>query len=287
MSGNFQRGLSEALLQDLRDGPCGTVLQACKGAGLDVRLRNNYLNVYFQGRSLARIRGRRLPPARLEIHHKYLADDRLGGCAGRRMRSYCVFDLDAALAKVYAASLDIVIERARAYAGPEENVELRLLQRNDSGAVVCCFDRQIQAPGIRLDLVGLLADPEPVLVAIEVKCYPDNSIQEVPRQLNRYLEYLEILDPTRQGLRGDVARSYRTVCKQLRALGLPAPEPARISEGMPVMGLVIVSDYNPRSTLLPKAHKRAATLDRPIHLWQPANEDFLIPGPERWVRMGA
>ena len=285
MSGRFQRGLSKALLQDLLVGPCKTVFQACLGAGLDVRLRNNYLNAYFLGRSLARIRGRRLPPARLEIHHKYLVDDRLGGCVGRRTGHYCVFDLDATLARVYAANLDTLIERARAYAGPEEDVELRLLQRNDSTAFVCCFDRQILVPHTpgALDLVGLLADPEPVLVAIEVKCFPDNSIQKVPLQLNRYLE---ILDPTQQGLRDDVARSYRTVCKQLRALGLPAPEPARISEGMPVKGLVIVSDYNPRSELLPRAHKLATTLDRPIHLWQPKDGEFLIPSSERWVRMG-
>ena len=120
-------------------------------------------------------------------------------------------------------------------------------------------------------------------MAIEVKRFDDNSIQEVPRQLN---EYLELLDPAQQGLRDDVARSYRTVCGQLRALGLPAPEPARIAEGMLVRGLVIVSDYKPGSDLLPRAHALAATLDRPIHLWQPPEGDFLIPRPEQWVRMG-
>jgi len=58
------------------------------------------------------------------------------------MGSYRVFDLDAAFAKVYAASLETLIERASNYAGHEEDVELRLLQRNDSAAVVCCFDPQ-------------------------------------------------------------------------------------------------------------------------------------------------
>ena len=32
----------------------------------------NYLNLYFRGRSLARIVGRRRHPAKLEIHHKYV-----------------------------------------------------------------------------------------------------------------------------------------------------------------------------------------------------------------------
>ena len=285
MSGDFRRGLSNALLQNLLHGPCGTVLRACRSAGLDVRLRDNYLNLYFRGRSLARIVGRCRRPATLEIHHKYVVADQIGDCAGRRSKDYCTFDVDAAFAKVYAAHLDTMIKRARDYVGREEDVELRLLERNDSTVAVCCFDRQIQVPGTRrtLDLVGLLAGQVPALVAIEVKRYPDSRIQCVPRQLH---EYLEILDPTQDGLRDDVARSYRTVCEQFRTLGLSAPNPTQIVAGMPVRGLVIVIDYNPRSRLLPRAHERAAKLERPMHLWQPADEEFLIPGPERWVPMG-
>ena len=285
MSGEFQRGLSCALLKDCLDGPCGIVLRACRSAGLDVRLRDNYLNLYFRGRSLARIVGRRRHPAKLEIHHKYVVSDRIGDCIGRRNGDYCAFNVDPAFAKVYAAHLDALIKRACPYVGPEEYVELGLLERNDSTAAVCCFDRQIQIPGTRrtLDLIGFLAGHTPVLVAIEVKRYPDARIQDVPQQLH---EYLEIFDPIQEGLRADVALSYRTVCKQLRTLGLSAPDPAQITAGMPVKGLVIVSDYNPRSRLLPRAHELAAKLERPLHLWQPADGEFLIPVPERCVRMG-
>ena len=285
MSEAFQRGLSAALLQDLLHGPCGVVLRACRDAGLDVRLRDNYLNLYFRGRSLGRIVGRRRHPAKLEIHHKYVVANRIGDCAGRLSGNYCAFDVDAAFAEIYATRLDTMIKRARDYVGREENVELRLLERNDSTVAVCCFDRQIQVPGTRrtLDLMGFLAGHVPALVAIEVKRYPDPRIQDVPQQLH---EYLEILEPTREGLRADIARSYRTVCEQFRTLGLSAPDPTLITAGMPVKGLVIVSDYNPRSRLLPRAHECAANLERPIHLWQPADEEFLIPVPDRWVRMG-
>ena len=285
MNGIFQRGLSDALLKDLLDGSCSTVIRACRNAGLDVRLRHNYLNLYFRGRSLARIVGRRRHPARLEIHHKYVVADRIGDRAGRRSGNYCAFDVDAHFADVYTAHLDALIKRARTYVGPEEDVELQLLERNDSTAAVCCFDRQIQVPGTRrkLDLMGFLAGRAPALVAIEVKRYPDSRIQRVPQQL---YEYLEILDPEQEGLRDDVARSYRTVCQQLRTLGLSAPDPTQITAGMPVKGLVIVSDYNPRSRLLPRAHELAAKLQRPLHLWQPVEGEFFIPALERWVRMG-
>ena len=285
MSREFKRHLSCSLLEDLIDGPCGTVLRACREARLDVRLRDNYLNLYCRGRSLARISGRRRHPAKLEIHHKYLVADRIGDRVGRRNADYCVFDIDAAFAEVYAERLNALIERSLLYAGPEEDVELKLLERNDDTAAVCLFDRQVQMPGTRrtLDLMGLLAGPVPALVAIEVKCFPDSRIQRVPQQLH---EYLEIFDPMREGLRADVAQSYQKVCEQLRILGLSAPSPAHVTAGMPVKGLAIVSDYNPRSRLLPRAHALAAQFERPLHLWQPAEGEFLIPALEQWTRMG-
>ena len=76
------------------------------------------------------------------------------------------------------------------------------------------------------------------------------------------------------------------MCEQLRKLDLPAPDPKQITVGMPVKGLVIVSDYNPRSRLLPRAHERAAKLERSIYLWQPRDGAFLIPVSDGWVRMG-
>ena len=281
----FRRGLSDDLLDDLMDGPCATVFRACVKAGLDVRLRANAVNLYFRGRSMARIVGRSRLPHRLEIHPKYVAGDRIGEFVGRRSGSYLVFDVNARFADTYAAELPALILKAGKHVGHEENVELRLLQRNDGGADVSCFDRQVQVPGTRrtVDIVGLTSKSAPVLVAIEVKRYPDNRIQHVPGQLH---EYLEILDPDRKGLRDDVAESYRTVCRQLGHLERPAPDPGRVTAGMPVMGLVIVSGYNPRSKLLPRAHRLAATLERPIYLWELGAGEFEVPPPAQWRRMG-
>ena len=45
-------------------------------------------------------------------------------------------------------------------------------------------------------------------------------------------------------------------------------------------------DFTTAFKLLPRAHRLAATLDRPIHLWQPGSGEFAIPPPSRWARMG-
>ena len=274
MTSPFRRGLSDDLLDDLRDGPCATVFRACVKAGLDVRLRANAVNLYFGGRSVARIVGRNRLPHGLGIQPTYVVEDRIGEFAGRRNGNYLVFDVNAGFADAYAAELPALILKAGKHVGHEENVELRLLQRNDGTADMCCFDRQVQVPGTRrtVDIVGLTSKNAPALVAIEVKRYPDNRIQHVAGQLH---QYLEILDPDRKGLRDDVAESYRTVCSQLRRLGQAAPDPGRITAGMPVRGLVIVSGYNPRSKLLSRAHRLAAKLERPIYLWEPGSGEGL------------
>ena len=286
MTSAFRRGLSANLLDDLTDGPCATVFRTCVGAGLDLRLRANAVNLYFRGRSMARIVGRNRVPHRLEIHPKYVVKGRIGEFVGRRSGSYLAFDVNASFAETYAEELPVLVQKASKHVGQEEDVELRLLQRNDDSTDVCCFDRQVQVPGTRrtIDIVGVTSMGTPILVAIEVKRYPDNRIQEVPGQLHKYLE---ILDLDRKGLRDDVAESYRTVCGQLRRLARAAPDPRRVTAGMPVMGLVIVSDYNPRSELLPRAHRLAAKLERPIYLWKPGPGQFAVPPPGRWRRMGS
>ena len=269
----------------MSSGPVATVFRACVDAGLDVRLRADAVNLYFQGRSMAKIVGRSRVQHKLEIHHKYMAGPRIGEFASRRNGSYMVFDIDTGFADAYAEELSTLIRRACKHVKHEENVELQLLQQNGGSAEVACFDRQIQVPGIRrkLDIVGVTSTGTPVLVAVEVKCYYDRRIQCVSEQLH---EYLKILDPVRAGLREDIAASYRTVCSQLRQLGMPAPDPQRITAGMPVSGLAVVCGYKPRSQLLPRAHQRATELKRPIHLWQPKSDDCAIPPPSGWVRMG-
>ena len=62
--------------------------------------------------------------------------DRIGDCAGGRNGNYGAPDVDVAFAEVYVTYLDTVAELARDYEGREEDMELRLLERNDSMVAV-------------------------------------------------------------------------------------------------------------------------------------------------------
>ena len=126
------------------------VFCACVNAGLDVRLRANAVNLYFRGRSMARIVGRSRVPHQLETHPKYVVKERIGEFVGRRSGSYLVFDMSVGFAEVYAAELPALVLKAARHVGQEENVEMGLLRRNGGSADMCCFDRQVQVPGTRL-----------------------------------------------------------------------------------------------------------------------------------------
>ena len=290
MSGNLQfaRGLSSDFMRELKNGPVGAVFQACRSAGLDLRLRNNYLNAYDAGRSVAKLLWGSLAGVRLLVHHKYIGGSAIGQVSGRRGKGpYVRFRVDARFSDLFEAELPAIRGRADAHKGKEEHVEDALLRANRSGDPVVCLDRQTQAPGSRrkMDVVAIVeGSAGPVFVVIEVKRDLDNSIQEVPRQVHRYLE---ILDPDGTGLRPDVASSYRRVCEQMLELGLDAPDPSRVKRGMPLSGLVVLALYNDRSQLLPRAHAAAVKLPRPIHYWlAPSARKMILPGPEKWDRLG-
>jgi len=135
----------------------------------------------------------------------------------------------------------------------------------------------------KIDVAGIHLGEEPSFIAIEVKCGLDGRIQDVPRQLE---EYLDIFDPDGGGLRPDVAESYSRVCTQLLALGLDAPDPRHVTAGMPVEGLVVLGEYNQRSRLLPRAHALATTLSREMYLVDFQDDDYRIPPRGEWKLLG-
>lgn len=123
----------------------------------------------------------------------------------------------------------------------------------------------------------------PRLVAVEIKQGLDNRIQDVPEQAARYVR---LLDPEGRGLRPDVASAWSATCAQMRALGLPGPDPAVVAPEMPVVGLVVLANYNARSALLARARASATSLDRAVILCEVDGRSGVLPPPSEWESFG-
>jgi len=256
--GNLKRGLSRHFVGQLMTSPCSDLLDRWKELGLDVRIREDYLSVYDAGRGLAKLSWSVNRGVRLSLHRKYVEGTRLRGIppSSGHDGDYPTWDMSRSVASTYISDLTEIQRNAREYARTEESWEMGLLCQN-TGSPTWMLDRQVQVPGVRgrADLVGLSVDPAPpTFLVAEVKVKLDNSIQRVPDQLRRYLD---ILAPNGT-LATDVAQSYSRVCRQLRQLDLAAPSPELLTPGMPVVGALILCEYNDRSQLLHRARRQAA-----------------------------
>lgn len=280
----FARGLSPTFVADLLHGTSAPVLAACRAAGLDVRLRENYWNAYDAGRSVAKIAWAG-GAARLVVHRKYLHTDAFPGVKRTAKKDYVYLPVVDRLARQFDAELPRLRLQAAGYARTEERDEVRLLRDNDGDVPVSTIDRQVQVPGTRrtLDVVGVTTSGTPTLALVEIKRDRDNRIQQVPVQLARYLD---IFVGAGGGLRADIASSLALVAGQLAELGFAAPSPSRFHAGMPVVGLVVLVRYDPSSDLLNRANRAARNLAHPIWCWRPHDHTRLrLPPPEEWVRM--
>ena len=286
----FRRGLRDGLFDWLQTGPGKDLVDLFKDRKLDVRLRDNYLNAYDAQCSLAKVQWSDGAGPSLVIHKAYLQESLDSPLAREPNLStpknpYLKFAVTPRLVEAYAEALPAIQKLvATDYVKPEGKWEEECSNANLEGTSLLAIDRQIVSgkPAARLDLLAIGgSDSGPFLVAVEMKRDVDNRIQEVPEQTAKYLR---MLDPYGTGLRADVAESYRDVCRQLRALGFPAPDPCLVKEGMRVEGLVAIANYNDRSELLQRAFDQALRLDREIRFCRISDADLILPPEEKWIR---
>jgi hypothetical protein len=278
----FARGLSPELMGAFDKGlPLRGVLDACTRAGCDIRLREDEVHAYHDGNRVAGLSLRGSTP-RLEVHRKYLVDGiRHAKGAGR----YVHLEVGAAFVEVWRDAVAEVIKKAKGTRrNPEGEWEHRLIRANGASKPVQILDRQVQLPGLknhRLDLLGVV-HREPgrtEIVAIELKQALNNDIQDVARQLARYVTMLQ---EDHGGLKRDIAAAYQTVARQMRYLGLDAAATADIAAGMPVRGLVVLAAYNDRSELLDRARRAASKVPLPLYYTILAKTTEL-PAAELWL----
>jgi hypothetical protein len=242
---------------------------------LDLRIRDNQVNFYSADKSLLKV-----TPTALALHHKYATGcDFLG--ATKDKGGYLSLKFTEASVAQVIQHLPSILKNVQRMAGDEGIWEEALVHANTQGTPLVVVDRQVRRPGnqSRLDLVAVTTDEKPMLVAIELKRGEDNRIQDVPKQLHRYLE---MLDRNGDGLSADFAEAYATACGQMTALGRQGPNPKLIRAGMPVRGLLILADYPVKSKLLERARVCARALPRPMFFWMMAKRHLAVPVPEKW-----
>jgi hypothetical protein len=127
---SFDRGLAPEFLKALVSGVCRPVSEACDDAGLDVRIRDNYINAYSNGQSVAKLEGGKRRIA-LTVHHKYLPDQL--GPVWRRSGKYRRATVTPSFAQEFAAMVPDIVARSRNYTKTEHPIESRFLARTQAG----------------------------------------------------------------------------------------------------------------------------------------------------------
>ena len=279
----FKRGLSDEFVTELRAGRFAPLLAKSVSAGLDVQIREDYLNFYHDGLSVLALSEHAASPRyRARIHRKYLdcvaLPDALAPAGDYRW-----FDGTGQLTTAFVQHLLKILSNAQRHQGREAVVEQKMIRASlGIGSPVVFIDRQVQVHGVRkkADLVGLTAAGQ--FVITEVKQGLDNRIQHLLDQIE---EYYSVMVGPDGCLRGEIVRSYRKVVEQKRSLGL-LPQDIRLpDERAQVICLLVLSGYNPRSELLVRLRQASGDHSLPVVLVVLPEGSYTLPPVAAWERL--
>ena len=215
---------------------------------LDLRLRDNYFNLYYRGNSLAKVNVDRLPYT-IEINKAFamqvIDNARFG--EPKVSKEYCVYKVDPK--KLHAFLSKTVIDglcrkiKTRNY-GEEITFEQLLITDNQDRADFVIIDRQVQGGTLgrsRIDLLALQhtgTGKQYKFVIVEVKLGNNPELRgDVADQLQRYVE---IMDRDFLEYKQCYERTYRQM-KELRLLEEAIFKEVEIVK--PVTGLIVVGGY--------------------------------------------
>ena len=285
----FRRGLSDQFLDQLKQGRFSMLLRAVAGRGLDVQLRERYIDVYARGCRVLMLAERRSQerPYHASIHRKYL--NRLvlpSARSGSGRDPYAQFDASPGFVEGYMASLDTILGNSEGYVKPEAELEEHMIRQSHCPSSPILFiDRQVQVHGIRrrADLIGVTtycADRARV-VLVELKQGLDTRIQHLMGQMG---QYREVIAPDGR-LDHEVAAAYRTVVAQKRELRLLPPTAVFPDEDPSVECLLVLADYNSKSELLTRLRHRARDASYGARLVLLEKGTHILPPAAQWEEL--
>ncbi|HHN46126.1 MAG TPA: hypothetical protein ENN09_01675 [Planctomycetes bacterium] len=257
----FSRGLSAKFIEKLLHGRFAGLLQAVIAEGLDVQIRENYIDVYHRGLAVLKLAEHSRPPEyRATIHRKFLSGVQLPDVVPRASGNYLHFAAAEEFAKRYVEHLPRILSNAEQYAGTEATVEEDMIRASKTAnSPVVFIDRQVQAHGIRkkADLLGVTAAADRV-VLVELKQGRDSRIQSLMGQIADYYHALTVPGGR---LHEQVTDSCRRIVAQKKSLGL-LPEHVMFPKTPPVVEcLLVLYGYPLKSALLDRLRSAAGCND--------------------------
>lgn len=216
---------------------------------LDIRLRDNYFNLYYKGNSLAKVASRS-NDYEVAIHKKFSQDifkkDGRFPIKDSDKSKYCFIyakgnELPQLFQKKYLDKLCSNIKEVNY--SEEITFEQMLINDNLHRNDLIMIDRQVTETGMdgKLDLLALRQNKDNhfCFEVIEVKLGNNKELaQEVGEQLSRYIQHIK-------SNVNDWIYCYKEVYRQMRILKLLDDLPwERIEIGQEVKGLVVVGGYS-------------------------------------------
>ena len=227
------------------------IIQSCHGQ-LELAIRDNYLNLYFRGYSLAKVEFMPADTYRVSIHRKFWPGltwtDTTRAPATGTSGEYTTASVPAGDLRWFfqRKHLDGLFKAIKTVGTGEESVfEQMLILDNFDRSDLIILDRQVRDRKFarRMDLLAArrMADGTYRLLVLEVKMGNNKELAgAVAQQLADYVNHIK--DPTHFS---DYRDCYQEMYTQKQALGLWGPNaPTNISLTEGVEGMVVVGGYS-------------------------------------------
>jgi len=280
MSRKIKRSISADRFQRMVEDTAFLVKRVHKEHGeLDLRLRDNYFNLYYKGNSMAKVS---VMPAgkkyEVAIHRKFTkAADKATDAeelTGYHKEVVEPADLRSVLSKQVLNRIASRIKRVNW--GEEVTFEQMLITDNPPRPEFIIIDRQVTGGDLgrsRLDLLALrpsrTGSSKYKFVILEVKLgnNPELEGDVLTKQLRSYIRTLN----------GDLAnfsQCYEETYRQMRTMGLLGKDmPAEIEIVGPVEGMIVVGGYSGMAEAAIKALRRVKrsspdAIDKQISIWR-------------------
>lgn len=276
--GTFRRGLDRPFAELLSQGTLRPLMDAVRADGLDLQVRDNYVDIYSGGNSILNLQYLpRLRRFRAAVHRKFNPP---AGFVSKDGNDYAeasfAFDEATGWAGAYIDSLPQLRLASAQYNKAEGLAEFGIVRANCQ-APFLVLDRQVQLEGYRdsrVDVLGLtLEASSPKVVLLELK-YGLRLDPDVLGQIDRYRHYYE----QNGSLRPDVADCLDEILVLKRELGmLQATLPCPLRE-LPIDFLVVLVAAGVETLPPPQTIEG---LDR-IHYLGLGMDDLRIPEREHW-----